>query len=68
MQALTLHVSGKMQHLLIFLKPIFDYQVIFKKYMMFWSRMYWSHDLMIYYLTLIWVAFLAVHFEVGGGE
>ena len=53
MQALTLYVPRKMQHPPNFLIPIFDYQVTFKKYTMYRSRMYWSHDLKIYYL-IIW--------------
>ena len=48
MQALTLYVPEKMWHTPKFLILIFDYQVIFKNYMMYWSRMYWSNDLRIY--------------------
>ena len=53
MQALTLSVPGKMQHPPNFLISIFDYQVIFKKYAMYWSKIYWSYELTIYYL-IIW--------------
>ena len=45
MQALTLYVPGKMQHPFNFLIPVFDNKVISKKYMMYWSKVYWSHNL-----------------------
>ena len=52
MQALTLYVPEMMQHPANFLTQVFDYQVIFKKYTMYWSRMYRYLDLMIYQLTI----------------